>query len=173
MTLPSRFPGWLAAIAAALLCSSGAGAAAEKPSGPERLGRDLPWDKFEGADLDRRRQARLLRQGAQGGLFRQCRRHSGRHENDLLGHDGLSGSRANTGAAPPPKEPPPNRRTANRAPRRTRASSTSMRRDLSPSFRRLRSRPATAAAMTRPRTRCGSSVMSRSATGRTSPRATS
>src|ERR1700733_9493229 len=34
MRLPSRFPGWLAAIAAALLCSSGAGAAAEKPSGP-------------------------------------------------------------------------------------------------------------------------------------------
>jgi lipopolysaccharide export system protein LptA len=34
MTLPSRFPGWLAAIAVAMLCSSGAGAAAEKPSGP-------------------------------------------------------------------------------------------------------------------------------------------
>ena len=34
MTLPSRLSGWLAALAAALLCSSGAGAAAEKPSGP-------------------------------------------------------------------------------------------------------------------------------------------
>ena len=34
MTSPSRVPGWLAAMAAALLCSSGAGAAAEKPSGP-------------------------------------------------------------------------------------------------------------------------------------------
>jgi lipopolysaccharide export system protein LptA len=34
MTLPSRFPVWLAATAAALLCSSGAGAAAEKPAGP-------------------------------------------------------------------------------------------------------------------------------------------
>jgi lipopolysaccharide export system protein LptA len=34
MTAPSRFPGWLTAIAAATLCSSGAGAAAEKPSGP-------------------------------------------------------------------------------------------------------------------------------------------
>ena len=34
MTLPSRVPGWLAAIAAALLCSTGAGAAAEKPPGP-------------------------------------------------------------------------------------------------------------------------------------------
>ncbi|MGB7977338.1 MAG: LptA/OstA family protein [Roseiarcus sp.] len=34
MTLPSRFPGWLAAIAAALLCSSGTHAAAEKPTGP-------------------------------------------------------------------------------------------------------------------------------------------
>jgi lipopolysaccharide export system protein LptA len=33
MTLPSRVPGWLAALAAGLLCSSGgAGAAAEKPS---------------------------------------------------------------------------------------------------------------------------------------------
>lgn len=33
MTLPSRLPGWLATLAAALLCSSGAGAtAAEKPS---------------------------------------------------------------------------------------------------------------------------------------------
>jgi lipopolysaccharide export system protein LptA len=34
MTLPSRFPGWWAAIAAALLCSSGARAAAEKSPGP-------------------------------------------------------------------------------------------------------------------------------------------
>jgi lipopolysaccharide export system protein LptA len=35
MTLPSRVPGWLAAVAAALLCSSAAGAvAAEKASGP-------------------------------------------------------------------------------------------------------------------------------------------
>ena len=34
MTLPSGFPGWLAAIAAALLCSSGARGAAEKPPGP-------------------------------------------------------------------------------------------------------------------------------------------
>jgi lipopolysaccharide export system protein LptA len=35
MTLPSRVPEWLATMAAALLCSSGAGAtAAEKPSGP-------------------------------------------------------------------------------------------------------------------------------------------
>src|ERR1700735_5657487 len=33
MTLPSRFPGSLAAIAAALLWASGARAAAEKPSG--------------------------------------------------------------------------------------------------------------------------------------------
>ena len=34
MTLPSRVPGWLAAIAVALLCSSGVRAAAEKPSAP-------------------------------------------------------------------------------------------------------------------------------------------
>jgi lipopolysaccharide export system protein LptA len=34
MTLPSRFPGWLATITAVLLCSSGAYAAAEKPAGP-------------------------------------------------------------------------------------------------------------------------------------------
>jgi lipopolysaccharide export system protein LptA len=34
MTAPSRVPGWLTAIAAALLSSSGAGAAAEKPAGP-------------------------------------------------------------------------------------------------------------------------------------------
>src|SRR5271156_3852783 len=34
MTLPSRVPGWLAAIVAPLLCSSGARAAAEKPLGP-------------------------------------------------------------------------------------------------------------------------------------------
>jgi lipopolysaccharide export system protein LptA len=34
MTLSSRFPGWLAAMSAALLSSSGAGAAAEKPAGP-------------------------------------------------------------------------------------------------------------------------------------------
>ena len=56
MTLPSRVPEWLATMAAALLCSSGAGAtAAEKPSGPNELGRALPWDKFKGAHLDRRR----------------------------------------------------------------------------------------------------------------------
>jgi lipopolysaccharide export system protein LptA len=37
MTLRSRVPGWLAALAAALLCSSGAGAtAAEKPSSSEK-----------------------------------------------------------------------------------------------------------------------------------------
>ena len=37
MTLPTRVPRWLAALAAALLCSSGAGAtAAEKPSGSEK-----------------------------------------------------------------------------------------------------------------------------------------
>src|ERR1700742_1727947 len=34
MTLPSRFRGWLAAIAVALLWSSGVRAAAEKPSAP-------------------------------------------------------------------------------------------------------------------------------------------
>jgi lipopolysaccharide export system protein LptA len=37
VTLPSRVPGWLAALAAALLCLSGAGAAAaEKPSSSEK-----------------------------------------------------------------------------------------------------------------------------------------
>jgi len=34
MTLPSRAPGWLAAIAALLLCSSAVGASAEKPASP-------------------------------------------------------------------------------------------------------------------------------------------
>jgi len=34
MALPSRVPGWLGATVAALFCSSGADAAAEKPSGP-------------------------------------------------------------------------------------------------------------------------------------------
>jgi lipopolysaccharide export system protein LptA len=34
MTLPSRFPGWLTAIAVALLCGNGARAAAEKPAAP-------------------------------------------------------------------------------------------------------------------------------------------
>jgi lipopolysaccharide export system protein LptA len=34
MTAPSHFARWLTAIAAAVLCSSGAGAAAEKPSAP-------------------------------------------------------------------------------------------------------------------------------------------
>ena len=108
MKLPSRLPGWLAAIAAALLCSSGAGAAAaEKPSRPQRLSRNLPWDKFKGADLDRRGQARLLRQGTQGSLFRQRRRHSGRHENDLHGDDCFSGPRPGAGcchATAPPKQ---------------------------------------------------------------------
>src|SRR5271167_3487124 len=42
MRLPSHFPGWLAAIAAALLCSSGARAAAEKPSGPNDSAAILP-----------------------------------------------------------------------------------------------------------------------------------
>src|ERR1700747_281126 len=34
MALPSRVPGWFVAVIAALLCSSGADAAAEKPSAP-------------------------------------------------------------------------------------------------------------------------------------------
>jgi len=34
MTSPSRFPRWLAAVAAAMLCASDAGAAAEKPPAP-------------------------------------------------------------------------------------------------------------------------------------------
>ena len=34
MTSPSRVPGWLTAMAVALLCSSGVGAAAEKPAAP-------------------------------------------------------------------------------------------------------------------------------------------
>ena len=42
MTLPSRFPGWLAAIAAGLLCWSGARAAAEKPSGPNNSAAIFP-----------------------------------------------------------------------------------------------------------------------------------
>ena len=55
MTLPSRFPGWLAALAVALLCCERRRRAARrKASGPERFGRNLPWDKFKGADLDRR-----------------------------------------------------------------------------------------------------------------------
>ena len=42
MTLPSRFPGWLAAIAAASLCWSGARAAAEKPPAPDDLAAIFP-----------------------------------------------------------------------------------------------------------------------------------
>ena len=89
MTLPSRLSARLAALAAALLSR-----AAPRCGRKARIGRSLPWDKFKGADLDRRRQARLLRQGTQSGLFRECRRHSGGYENDLLGHDRLFGSRA-------------------------------------------------------------------------------
>ena len=47
-------------------------------------------NEFEGADLNRRGQARLLRQGAEGDLFGQRRRDPGRHEADLLGDDDLS-----------------------------------------------------------------------------------
>ena len=43
MTLPSRLPGWLAALAAALLCSSGAGAkAAEQPASSKDLAAIFP-----------------------------------------------------------------------------------------------------------------------------------
>ncbi len=42
MTLPSRVPGWLVAIAAALLCSTGAGAAAEKLTGPNNSAAIFP-----------------------------------------------------------------------------------------------------------------------------------
>jgi lipopolysaccharide export system protein LptA len=42
MTLPSRFPRWPAAIVAALLCASGASAAAEKPSAPNDSGAIFP-----------------------------------------------------------------------------------------------------------------------------------
>ena len=42
MRSPSHFPGWVAAIAAALLCSSGARAAAEKPPGPNNSAAIFP-----------------------------------------------------------------------------------------------------------------------------------
>jgi lipopolysaccharide export system protein LptA len=42
MTLPSRFPGWLTAIGVALLWSSGAGAAAEKPAAPNESAAIFP-----------------------------------------------------------------------------------------------------------------------------------
>ncbi len=50
---------------------------------------DYAWDKFEGADLDRRRQARLLRQGAESRIFGQRCCDSGRYKDDLLDHDCL------------------------------------------------------------------------------------
>ena len=77
MKLRPSLSGRLAALAVALLCASGASAASapsatggDKPAELQRLGLDLPWNKFEAADLDRRGQARLLRQGTQGGLHR-------------------------------------------------------------------------------------------------------
>ena len=107
MTLPLTLSGRLAALAMALLSTSGASAAsapgapgADKPAELERLGLDLPWNKFEAADLDRRRQARLLRQGTQGGLYRQRGRRSGRYENDLRSDDGLSRPRPDAGGRP-------------------------------------------------------------------------
>ena len=61
--------------------SSGAGAtAAEQTSQLRRpfVAAIFPGTNLKGADLDRRRQATFYyEQGAQGGLFRQCRRHSG------------------------------------------------------------------------------------------------
>ena len=48
MALPSRVPGWFAAMIAALLCSSGADAAAEKPSAEKPTGASEPVAIFPG-----------------------------------------------------------------------------------------------------------------------------
>ena len=157
MKSPPRVNGPAAALAAALHLLGRRRRDERRKTGElERLGRNLSRNEFEGADLDRRRQARLLRQGTQGDLYRQRRRHSGRYENDLHCDDRLSGSRPaardRSQAAAPAQGPSqaaatakgPNQATANPARRAIRASSISTRPGRSPSSPRRRSPLATA-----------------------------
>ena len=124
MTLPSRFPGWLAAIAAALLCSSGARAAAEKPPGPNDSAAIFPGtsskepisidaDKLVYFDKERKAVYSGNVVVIQGDTKMTCSAMS-----VFLDH-------APTPGALPPRrrKPPPNPRQANRGPQ-TRASST-------------------------------------------------
>ena len=57
--------------------------------------------QLEAAGVDRGRQARLFRQGAEGDLHRQRRRHPGRQQDDLLGADDLHGEGRRAGDAAP------------------------------------------------------------------------
>ena len=125
MTLPSRFPGWLAAIAAALLCSSGARGAAEKPPGPNDSAAIFPGTSSKepiSIDADKLvyydKEHRAVYSGnvvvVQGDTKMTCSAMT-----VFLDHA------PTTGALPlHRREPRPNLQTANRGPLQTRASST-------------------------------------------------
>ena len=162
MTSPSRVPGWLTAIAAALLCSSGAGAAAEKPSAPNDSAAIFPGTSSKepiSIDADKLvyydKEHKAVYSGnvvvIQGDTKMTCSAMS-----VFLDHAPTQGAAAsNEGSGAPIYERPSG------SPLRTRASSIWTLRGLSPSCRKLRSRLATAVATTRPRAKCGSLVTSR------------
>ena len=81
--------------------------AATKPAGAEHPldSSLLPGAQFQGAGFDRSRQARLFRQGAEGDLHRQRRRHSRRYQDDLFDDDDLHGERPPTPAQPDAAKP--------------------------------------------------------------------
>ena len=165
MTLPSRLSGWLAALAAALLCSSGAGAAAEKPSGPNDSVAVFPGTNSKepiSIDADE--------------LVYYDKEHKAVYSGNVVviqGDTKMTCSAMTVFLDRAPTQGAPQPANGQSGPSATPASSTSTRRDLSPSSPRRKSPLAITAATTKPRTKCGSSAMSRSATARTSPRAIS
>ena len=124
MRSPSHFPGWVAAIAAALLCSSGARAAAEKPPGPNDSAAIFPGTSSKepiSIDADKLvyydKEHKAVYSGnvvvIQGDTKMTCSAMT-----VFLDHGPTQG------APLPRRKLPPNLRTANRGPLRTRASST-------------------------------------------------
>ena len=146
--------GLAAALAIALIGASAhsRGAHCRRPTTPRRRANPplaaVAGREFQGADFHRGGQARLFRQGAEGDLHRQRRRHSRRHEDDLFGDDHLSWRKRHAGAAQRRQggRSGQGRRGAGAAPGAERAtSSISTPPAPSPSCRKRRSPPATAA----------------------------
>src|ERR1700734_327599 len=142
MTLPSRFPRWLAAIAAALLCSSDARAAAEKPSGPNDSAAIFPGTSSKepiSIDADK--------------LVYYDKEHKAVYSGNVVviqGDTKMTCSAMSVFLDHAPTQGAP----------RTRASSTWTPRGLSRSSRKPKSPLATAVATIRLKAKCGSLVMS-------------
>ena len=153
MTLPpARVSGWLAALAAAALCSSGAGATgAEKPAaGKDSVAIFPGTSSKEPISIDANK------------LVYYDKEHKAVYSGDVVviqGDTKMTCSVMTVFLDHAPTQAAPQAANGQSGPAANSGSSTSTRPGLSPSSPRARSPPATTAATTRPRTKCGSSVM--------------